>query len=104
MTLTGTLTMNTATTTSTYHHNVWTTLCKKSASAVDNRWLPPSHLTTQLQDVLGRVVVCDVATVGTYVNHTLYPQSTGLITVIKSSYKHPHLTIDQVTQGANYEI
>ena len=96
--------MNAATTVSPHRRNMWTTLCFNGEVAVDNRWLPPSHLTTRLQDVSREVVACEVGTVGAHTKQTLCPQSTGLITVIKSSYKHPHLTINHMTQGASYEI
>lgn len=96
--------MTITTTTSTLLYSMWKTLCKESGSTVDNRWLSTAYRTTQVQDVASVVVVCEVAPVGAYKKHTLYPQSTGLITVIKSSYKHPHLTIHNVTQGAGYEI
>jgi hypothetical protein len=92
------------TTASTRRQNMWTTMCKKSGSSVDNKQLSTAHLTTQVQDVASGVGVCEVATLGTYKKHPRYPQSTGLITVIKSSYKHPHLTIHNATQGAGYEI
>lgn len=108
MTITMTIDMTTTKTidmtNSTSHYSMWKTLCKESGSTVDNRWLSTACRTTQVQDVASGVVVCEVATVGVYEKHTFYPQSTGLITVIKSSYKHPHLTIHNVTQGADYEI
>lgn len=99
-----TITMTKPMTTPTRRQNMWTIMCKKSGFSVDNRWLSTEYLTTQVQDVASGVEECGVATVGAYKKHTLYPQSTGLITVIKSSYKHPHLTIHNATQGASYEI
>lgn len=90
--------------TSIRRHNMWTTMCLETGPSVDNRWLSTANITTHMQDVAGGVEQCEVATVGTYKKYTLYPQSTGLITVIKSSYKHPHLTIHNVTQGEGYEI
>ena len=83
---------------------MWTSMCTEGGASVDNRWLPTTHLTTHVQDVLRGVDECEAAPVGAYRKHTLYPQSTGLITVIKSSYKHPHLTIHNVTRGADHEI
>ena len=79
---------------------LWKTVCTDSAQTVDKHGLSTSALTTQLQDVTGRLGVCEVATVDAIGKHTCYPQSTGLITVISSSYKHPHLTINKMTQGS----
>ena len=79
---------------------LWKTVCIDGAQTVDKRGLSTAPLTTQLQDVAGGLGVCEVATVGVIGKHTLYPQSTGLITVISSSYKHPHLTINNVKQGS----
>jgi hypothetical protein len=79
---------------------LWKTVCTDGAQIVDKRGLSTAPLTTQLQDVAGGLGVCEVATVGVIGKHTLYPQSTGLITVISSSYKHPHLTINNVKQGS----
>ena len=78
---------------------LWKTVYTDGAQTVDKRGLSTAPLTTQLQDVADGLGVCEVATVGVIGKHTLYPQSTGLITVISSSYKHPHLTINNVTQG-----
>jgi hypothetical protein len=80
--------------------NMWTTVCKDSAQSVDKHGLSAAPKTTQLQDVASGFGVCEVATVGVIGKHTLYPQSTGLITVISSSYKHPHLTINSMQQGS----
>ena len=79
---------------------LWKTVCTDGAQSVDKHGLSTAPLTTQLQDVAGGLGVCEVATVGVIGKHTLYPQSTGLITVISSSYKHPHLTINNVKQGS----
>lgn len=73
-------------------------MCASSAHSVDKRELSTAPITTQLQDVASGLGVCEVATVDAIGKHTCYPQSTGLITVISSSYKHPHLTIINVTQ------
>jgi len=75
-------------------------MCKDGARSVDKQQLSTAPKTTNLQDVVGRFGVCEVTTVGVIGKHTLYPQSTGLITVISSSYKHPHLTINSVKQGS----
>lgn len=75
-------------------------MCTDGAQTVDKHGLSTAPLTTQLQDVTSGLVGCEIATVGVIGKHTLYPQSTGLITVISSSYKHPHLTINDVKQGS----
>ena len=79
---------------------LWKTVCTDGAQTVDKRGLSTAPLTTQLQDVASGLGGCEVATVGVIGKHTPYPQSTGLITVISSSYKHPHLTINNVKQGS----
>ncbi len=79
---------------------LWKTVCTDGAQTVDKRGLSTAPLTTQLQDVASGLGGCGVAIVGVIGKHALYPQSTGLITVISSSYKHPHLTINNVTQGS----
>ena len=79
---------------------LWKTVCIDSAQTVDKQGLSTAPLTTQVQDVASGLGGCEVATVGVIGKHTLYPQSTGLITVISSSYKHPHLTINNVRQGS----
>jgi hypothetical protein len=78
--------------------NMWTTMCEESGLSVDKGWLSTAPKTTQLQDVLSGLEVCEVVTVGVIGKRALYPQSTGLITVIRSSYKHALLTINNVTQ------
>ena len=87
-------------TTSTLRQNMWTTVCTSSAQSVDKHGLSTAPKTTQLQDVASEFGACEFVTVGAIGKHTLYPQSTGLITVISSSYKHPHLTINNATQGS----
>ena len=79
---------------------LWKTVCTDGAQTVDKHGLSTAPLTTQLQDVVGGLVGCEVGSVAAIGKHTLYPQSTGLITVISSSYKHPHLTINNATQGS----
>ena len=86
--------------TSTLQQNMWTTVCTSSAQPVDKHGLSTASKTTQLQDVASGFGACEVATVDVIGKHTLCPQSTGLITVISSFYKHPHLTINSVTQGS----
>jgi hypothetical protein len=86
--------------TSLLQQRMWTTMCEDGEWSVDNHGLSTALKTTQLQDVTVQLGECEVATVGVIGKHTLYPQSTGLITVISSSYKHPHLTINNVTQGS----
>jgi len=68
-------------------------MCKDIARSVDKHWLSTTPKTTRLQDVMNGLGVCVVANLVAIGKHTVYPQSTGLITVISSSYKHPHLTI-----------
>ena len=75
-------------------------MCEDGARSVDKQKFSTALKTTQMQDVVGRLGVCEVATVGVIGKHTRYPQSTGLITVISSSYKHPHLTINSATRGS----
>ena len=79
---------------------LWKTMCADGAQTVDKHVLSTAPLTTQLQDVSRGLGRCEVVTVGVIGKHTLYPQSTGLITVISSSYKHPLLTINNATQGS----
>ena len=66
---------------------LWKTVCTDGAQTVDKHGLSTTPLTTQLQDVVGGLVGCEVGSVAAIGKHTLYPQSTGLITVISSSYK-----------------
>ena len=75
-------------------------MCTDGVQTVDKHRLSTAPLTTQVQDVASGLGGCEVATVGVIGKHTLYPQSTGLITVISSSYKHPHLTINNIRQGS----
>ena len=75
-------------------------MCKDGVWSVDNRCLSTTPRTTQLQDVTSELDGCEVVSVDLIGKHALYPQSTGLITVISSSYKHPHLTINNVMQGS----
>ena len=75
-------------------------MCTDGAQTVDKHGLSTAPLTTQVQDVASGLGGCEVAIVGVIEKPTLYPQSTGLITVISSSYKHPHLTINNVRQGS----
>ena len=79
---------------------LWKTVCTDGAQTVDKHGLSTTPLTTQLQDVVGGLVGCEVGSVAAIGKHTLYPQSTGLITVISSSYKHPLLTINNAMQGS----
>ncbi len=79
---------------------LWKTVCTDGVQPVDKHGLSTAPLTTQLQDVAPGSGGCEVATVGVIGKHTFYPQSTGLITVISSSYKHLLLTINNAKQGS----
>ena len=83
-----------------FNQNMWTTMCKDGVRSVDKQQLSTAPRTTQLQDVTSGLGGCEVVSVDVIGKHALYPQSTGLITVISSSYKHPHLTINNVRQGS----
>jgi hypothetical protein len=75
-------------------------MCKDGVRSVDKQQLSTAPRTTQLQDVTSGLDGCEVVSVGVIGKHAPYPQSTGLITVISSSYKHPHLTINNARQGS----
>ena len=79
---------------------LWKTVCTDTAQTVDKHGLSTTPLTTQVQDVASGLGGCEVGSVAAIGKHTLYPQSTGLITVISSSYKHPLLTINNAMQGS----
>jgi hypothetical protein len=67
---------------------------------VDNPGLCTVTRTTQLQDVLARVPGCEFNSYMSFGVQGVHPQSTPLITVIKSLYKHPQITMNNVGQGA----
>ena len=67
---------------------------------VDNRELYTAARTTQLQDVVASSRGCGFSSYMSFDLHGVHPQSTPLITVIKSLYKHPQRTMNNVGQGA----
>ena len=67
---------------------------------VDNQELFMVARTTQLQDVLAPSQGCGDRLYMSFGVPGAHPQSTALITVIKSSYKHPQITMNNVVQGA----
>ena len=79
---------------------MWTTVWANSAHKGDNQHISTGCLTTQLQDVFTHMVPCEGKVVTSIDNRGGCPQSTGLIIVIKSSYKHLLSTINNEYQGA----
>ena len=67
---------------------------------VDNPGLCTVTRTTQLQDVLAPTHGCEFNSYMSFGVQGVHPQSTPLITVIKSLYKHPQITMNNVGQGA----
>jgi hypothetical protein len=67
---------------------------------VDNRGLYTDTRTTQLQDVFVAPQGCECNSYMSFDLHGVHPQSTPLITVIKSLYKHPQITMNNAGQGA----
>ena len=67
---------------------------------VDNYELCMVARTTQLQDVLSPSQGCGINSYMSFDVQGVHPQSTPLITVIKSLYKHPQITMNNVGQGA----
>ena len=67
---------------------------------VDNCELCMVARTTQLQDVLAPTHSCEFNSYMSFGVRGVHPQSTPLITVIKSLYKHPQITMNNVGQGA----
>lgn len=75
---------------------MWATVLRQ----VDNSSLFTAVRTTQLQDVSHKGAACVVGfrmLFGFAIGH---PQFTGLITVIKSLFKHPQITMNNICQGA----
>jgi len=72
----------------------------KAQQPVDNYELCMVAQTTQLQDVLALVPGCEFNSYMSFGVQGVHPQSTPLITVIKSLYKHPQITMNNVGQGA----
>jgi hypothetical protein len=67
---------------------------------VDNQGLYMVDRTTQMQDVLAPSEGCEFNSYMSFGVQGVHPQSTPLITVIKSLYKHPQITMNNVGQGA----
>jgi hypothetical protein len=67
---------------------------------VDNQGLYMVDRTTQMQDVLAPAQGCEFNSYMSFGVQGVHPQSTPLITVIKSLYKHPQITMNNVGQGA----
>jgi hypothetical protein len=67
---------------------------------VDNQGLYMVDRTTQMQDVLAPSQGCEFNSYMSFGVQGVHPQSTPLITVIKSLYKHPQITMNNVGQGA----
>ena len=72
----------------------------RAQQLVDNYELCMVARTTQLQDVLAPVPGCEFNSYVSFGVQGVHPQSTPLITVIKSLYKHPQITMNNVGQGA----
>ena len=67
---------------------------------VDNRGLCTDDRTTQMQDVFAPSQGCEFDLHMSFGVQGVHPQSTTLITVIKSLNKHPQITMNNVGQGA----
>ncbi len=77
-----------------------TTMWATAQQPVDNPGLCTVTRTTQLQDVLAPSQGCEFNLYMSFGLRGVHPQSTPLITVIKSLYKHPQITMNNVGQGA----
>ena len=77
-----------------------TTMWARAQQPVDNYELCMVARTTQLQDVLAPVPGCEFNSYMSFGVQGVHPQSTPLITVIKSLYKHLQITMNNVGQGA----
>ena len=77
-----------------------TTMWATAQQPVDNPGLCTVTRTTQLQDVLAPSQGCEFNSYMSFGVRGVRPQSTPLITVIKSLYKHPQITMNNVGQGA----
>lgn len=71
-----------------------------SQQLVDNRVLFTAAQTTHLQDVVDHSQGCGGNSQWLSGFDVVHPQSTRLITVINSLYKHPQITMNNVVQGA----
>ena len=77
-----------------------TTMWATAQQPVDNQELFMVERTTQMQDVLAPSQGCEFNSYMSFGVQGVHPQSTPLITVIKSLYKHPQITTNNVGQGA----
>ena len=77
-----------------------TTMWATAQQPVDNQGLYMVDRTTQMQDVLAPSEGCEFNSYMSFGVQGVHPQSTPLITVIKSLYKHPQITMNNVGQGA----
>jgi hypothetical protein len=77
-----------------------TTMWATVQQPVDNQGLYTVDRTTQMQDVLAPSEGCEFNSYMSFGVQGVHPQSTPLITVIKSLYKHPQITMNNVGQGA----
>ena len=77
-----------------------TTMWATAQEPVDNQGLYMVDRTTQMQDVLAPSQGCEFNSYMSFGVQGVHPQSTPLITVIKSLYKHPQITMNNVGQGA----
>jgi hypothetical protein len=77
-----------------------TTMWATAQQPVDNQELYTADRTTQMQDVFATPQACEERFHMSFGVCGVHPQSTPLITVIKSLYKHPQITMNNVGQGA----
>ena len=77
-----------------------TTMWATTQQPVDNQELYTAVRTTQMQDVFATSQSCEDHFYMSFGVRGVHPQSTPLITVIKSLYKHSQITMDNVGQGA----
>jgi hypothetical protein len=77
-----------------------TTMWATVLQPVDNHELCTGARTTQLEDVLNSPQGCGDHLYMSFGVHGAHPQSTALITVIKSLNKHPQITMNNIGQGA----
>jgi hypothetical protein len=77
-----------------------TTMWATAQQPVDNQGLYMVDRTTQMQDVLAPSEGCEFNSYMSFGVQGVHPQSTPLITVIRSLYKHPQITMNNVGQGA----
>lgn len=71
-----------------------------SQQLVDNNVLFTAAQTTSVQDVVDHSQDCGRGSQWLFGFGVVHPQSTSLITVINSLYKHPQITMNNIVQGA----